>query len=228
MKTNDIRCKFKKAWLDGNETENGMIEIVNASFIADEETIFGELNEEYAKNEVAWYLSTSLSIHDMQKPIPKIWKEIASKCKGRINSNYGWCIFSENNYEQFNKTLECLIKDKHSRQAVMIYIRPSIHEDAFADGMKDFMCTYAVQILIRNNELHYIVNMRSNDAIFGYKNDRYWHNIVFNMCLERLSKEYTDLEKGNLYWNAGSLHIYPRHFHLIKESMTEDGLFKRN
>ena len=60
--------------------------------------------------------------------------------------------------------------------------------------------------------------MRSNDAVFGYKNDRYWHNHVFNKALADLRPHYPKLAKGKLYWNAASLHVYPRHFKLVEES----------
>jgi thymidylate synthase len=92
-----------------------------------------------------------------------------------------------------------------------------MHKDAFVDGMKDFMCTYAVQLMIRNGKLNYIVYMRSNDAVFGYKNDKYWHDVVFNKALDELKGMYPNLTKGNMYWNAASLHVYPRHFHLLED-----------
>lgn len=193
---------------------NGTIEIINASFIADEKYIFGEVNYDYTRKELDWYKSQSLNVMDIEKPIPKIWLDIASK-QGKINSNYGWCIFSEENFNQFDNAINCLKNNINSRQSSMIYIRPSMHEDAFVDGMKDFICTFAVQLFIRSKRLHYCVFMRSNDAIFGYKNDKHWHDVVHNLALVRLQEEYPDLTMGYMYWNAATLHIYERHFGLI-------------
>lgn len=211
-----IRTKFLWAYKHNHIAENGTIEIINASFLADENFIFGKVNEEYCQKELDWYLSESLFVKDIGEPIPKIWKQICDR-DGRINSNYGWCIGSEANGNQFDEAMQALYKDKASRQAVMIYIRPTMHADSIAGGMKDFMCTYSTQLLIRKNMLHYIVNMRSNDAIFGYKNDFFWHNYVFDYALKVLKNKYPELEKGDMYWNAGSLHVYPRHFYLIGE-----------
>lgn len=216
MTTSTIRNQFVELFKNGEFAENDTLEILNASFIADEKTIFGKLDEVYAQRELSWYLSKSLSIDDMKGQIPKIWEEVASKNR-MVNSNYGWCIFSKENFEQFNKCVRTLIRDKHSRQAVMIYIRPTMHEDAFVDGMKDFMCTFAAQVFIRGDELHYMVYMRSNDAIFGYKNDKFWHDYVHFYIQHNLRKYYPRLRIGKMYWNAGSLHIYPRHYHLIGE-----------
>ncbi len=187
-----------------------MVEIINASFVADEETIFGTLNKEYADKEIKWYESQSLSVYDIPAPIPEIWKQVASE-HGYINSNYGWCIFSYHNYDQYKNVKNELLKSPYSRRAVMIYTRPKMWYEFNKDGMSDFMCTNAVQYLIRNDKLHAVVQMRSNDAVFGFKNDRYWQLYV----LVELARDL-NVEVGDIHWNAGSLHVYERHFHLIK------------
>jgi thymidylate synthase len=67
----------------------------------------------------------------------------------------------------------------------MIYTRPSMQFEYNRAGMSDFMCTNTVQYLIRGGNVHAIVNMRSNDVVFGYKNDYAWQNHV----LHRVAKE---------------------------------------
>jgi len=215
MKTvNDIREQFKVLKYNNHIAENGTIEIINVSFIADEPCIFGTLNKVYAEAELKWYLSESLNIDDIPGKTPKIWQNISSD-KNEINSNYGWCIFSDKNKNQFLSAVNCLFKDKYSRQAAMIYNRPSMHIDSKKDNMNDFMCTYSTQLLIRKNKLEYIVYMRSNDAVYGYKNDKHWHDYVHSSALNMLKTFYNDLEIGQMYWNTASLHVYERHFELI-------------
>jgi len=209
-----IRKEFIRLKENKLLSDNGTYEILNASFISNDLVIFGELNEKYAKSEVKWYLSQSRNVNDIEGKIPSIWKEVATK-DGWINSNYGWCIFSEENGSQFENAIAKLENGKLSRQATMIYIRPSMHADAVRDGMNDFMCTYSVQLMIRNDYLYYHVYMRSNDAIFGYKNDSYWHHFVHDLAYKQLKKTYKHLRFGHLFWNAATLHIYPRHFDLI-------------
>lgn len=215
MKTiKDIRESFRTMLERGALADDGNLELINASFVADEDTIFGELNHDWCRRERRWYLTQSLNVADIPPPIPRIWKDVAS-AHGQVNSNYGWCIFSKDNGEQYVKAIDALKANRNSRQAVMIYNRPSMHEDSKRDGMHDFMCTYSVQLLIRNNMLHYIVYMRSNDAVYGYKGDRHWHDFVHDMTLSNLLGTYQNIEKGLMFWNAGSLHVYPRHFHLV-------------
>ena len=160
-------------------------------------------------------------MYDIPDKVPQIWINVSDK-DGFINSNYGWCIFSEENKNQFDNVVKTLKADKLSRQAVMIYTRPNMHNDSIKDGRKDFMCTNNVTCLIRDNKLFYHVYMRSNDAIFGYKNDKYWHDYVYDKLYNELKITYPELLQTNIIWSVTSLHIYDRHFHLIPELSEHD------
>jgi thymidylate synthase len=217
----DIQTEFVNR-LECNDfvTDKGgakVIEILNASFVADEECIFGNVNEDYVKRELEWYRSMSLNVNDIPGGAPAIWKQVADK-NGMINSNYGWCIYSEENGYQFTKVVEELVASPLSRRATMIYIRPTMHEDYKSNGMSDFMCTYSTQYYIREGKLHASVFMRSNDAVYGYKNDYAWQRYVQKEVLQAVNGRCgTVYGLGDLYWNAGSLHVYERHFDLVKQ-----------
>lgn len=201
------------------------IEIVNASFLADEAAIFGTPNQDYIERELKWYRSMSRNVNDIPGGPPEIWKMVADK-NGMINSNYGWCIYSEENGYQFAKVVDELVKSPLSRRATMIYTRPSMHEDYNKNGMSDFMCTNAVQYFIRKGKLHASVYMRSNDAVFGYKNDYAWQKYVQEQVLEAINgKRSTVYDIGDLFWNVSSLHVYERHFKLVE---AEDGEYGSN
>jgi thymidylate synthase len=189
------------------------LEIMNASFIADHPAIIGTVNEDYVERELAWYKSQSLNVNDIPGETPAIWKAVATE-DGYINSNYGWCIWSDENHNQYTNVLDELKKNPDSRRANMIYTRPTMHSDYNRNGMSDFMCTNNVQYLIRNGELNALVYMRSNDAVFGYKNDWAWQKHV----LDSLCKEL-NVPAGQIYWNVSSLHIYERHFGLLKDAV---------
>lgn len=192
------------------------IEIIGATFLADEDYIVRKPAYEYIGRELQWYKSQSLNVNDIPGETPKIWKDIAST-EGEINSNYGWCIYSEENGNQYQHVLRELKNNPNSRRATMIYNRPSMHVDFTRDGMNDFMCTYANTFYIRDGKLdsHYL--MRSNDAVFGYNNDYAWARYVQNQLAEDLG-----IEVGNLIWTASNFHVYERHFNFIEELI--DGL----
>lgn len=214
-----IKKQFKKLYNKQDFIINNKIktiEIIGAQFIADENTIFGTPNIQYIQNELQWYKSMSLNIYDFPGKIPTIWKNIADN-KGNIISNYGWCIWSAENYNQYQNVLNELKNNMFTRRAILIYTRPSMHYEYNQNNKNDFICTQYVQYFIRKNKLICIVNMRSNDAVFGYKNDYAWQYYIFNLLYKNLKIIYNDLKLDKIIWNASSLHIYENHFYLINE-----------
>jgi thymidylate synthase len=189
---NIFKEKLKMGDFVTDKTGVKTVEIINAAFFANEPAIFGTVNEDYVKRELEWYKSMSLNVNDIPGGPPEIWKMVASTT-GRINSNYGWCIYSFENGDQFTKVVDELSVNPDSRRAVMIYTRPSMHYQYNTGGMSDFMCTNTVQYMIRNNKLHAMVYMRSNDAVFGYKNDYAWQKHVLLEVWEYLRHSFSNI-----------------------------------
>lgn len=210
---NNVRNEFKRLLkqqefvIDKSDVKT--VEIINAAFIANEPFIFGVVNYDYVKRELDWYKSMSLNVNDIPGGAPAIWKAVATP-DGFINSNYGWCIYSKENDNQYINCVKELKLNPDTRRAIMIYTRPSMQWEYNKDGMSDFMCTNSVQYLIRNGKVNALVYMRSNDAIFGYKNDYAWQEYVLACVCDELN-----LPMGYIYWNVASLHVYERHFGAI-------------
>jgi thymidylate synthase len=178
-------------------------------------------NTEYIKRELEWYESQSLKVDDIPGETPAIWKAVADN-NGKINSNYGYLIFSEDNFSQYQSVLAELGENPDSRRANMIYTRPNIQMDAFSNGMSDFICTNNVQYFIRDGKLITSVYMRSNDAVFGYNNDYAWQRYVRDCLINDLETDtYKRYLPGPIYWNVGSLHVYERHFNCIEKLIEE-------
>ena len=186
-----------------------VLEVRAASFCADEDSIFGEVDASYVQRELEWYKSQSLNVNDFPGGAPTIWKQVANR-HGEINSNYGYRIWSAETGSQYRRVLDELKANPSSRRAVMIYTCPEMHHLYDFDGMSDFICTNAAQYLVRYGILHAIVQMRSSDAVFGYKNDRAWHQHVLTELAGELG-----VQAGRITWQAGSLHVYERHFYLV-------------
>ena len=217
LTVDDIRQYFIQELRDENftvdRTNSKTIELIGASFIADEEAIFGEPNVSYIDAELDWYLGCSTNINDIRykdEP-PTAWQYAANEY-GEINSNYGKLIFDDKYYRQFDNVINELNHEPDSRRAVMIYNRPSIWTEFDENGKNDFICTNAVSYYIRDNHLQSVVQMRSNDVVFGYKNDYAWQRYVMNMVANEV-----DCEVGSLIWQVQNLHVYERHFDLVKQ-----------
>ena len=196
--------------------------MIGASFIADKPAIFGEPNQEYIKDELRWYDSQSTNVRDIWGTkknfrAPQAW-EYSANDHGEINSNYGLLIYGKKYFKQYQKVLKELTRNPDSRRASMIYQRPSIWHEYKENGKNDFICTNAVTYYIRDERLHCVVQMRSNDVIFGYRNDYAWQKHV----LEKLEGDLYyngghPLKKGGtIHWQVQNLHVYERHFELVK------------
>lgn len=219
MKVEDIRQHFidelAAERFVTDKTGVKTIEMIGATFEADENAIFGKPNEDYIQRELDWYKSKSLYVKDIpggkqEASPPEIWTSVACK-DGIINSNYGWAIWHEDNCCQYWKVLDELRANPNSRRAVMIYTRPNMWYDYNKNGRSDFMCTNAVQYMIRDGVLVAVVQMRSNDVVFGYRNDFAWQDYVVKLLASALG-----IEQTKIIWHVGSLHVYERHFHLVK------------
>ena len=114
-----------------------------------------------------------------------------------------------------------LMRNKDTRRATIVYNRPSIWVEYNELGKDDFICTNAVSYYIRNDKIHCVVQMRSNDVIYGYKNDFAWqqfmHHEIINLYNESLDSDEDELGTGFIYWQVQNLHVYEQHFHLVKE-----------
>ena len=215
LKVKDIRKMFKTAYENQeftvDRTGAKTIEIIGATFLADEDYIVRTPNYEYIERELQWYKSMSRNVNDIPGTTPAIWKAVATP-NGMINSNYGWCIWSEMNSFQYDNVLKELQANPDSRRATMIYNRPSMHYDYNHNGMNDFMCTFANSFFIRNGKLisHYI--MRSNDSVFGYNNDYAWARYVQQKLADDLG-----VIPGDLIWTVSNIHVYERHFAMLEE-----------
>lgn len=174
-------------------------------------------SKDYCKEELLWYLSQDLSVDQIGEKA-KIWKQICSNY-GKVNSNYGWCIFSNANYNQYENVLKELTEHPDSRRAVMIFTRPSMWEDYNEDGMNDFICTWGVHCFIRDNALYYLINQRSCDFWFGLRNDFVFHCFVYQMLHYALIENGVNLEKTycGITYNCDTIHLYERHFKILDE-----------
>lgn len=91
-----------------------------------------------------------------------------------------------------------LKKDPDSRQAVInIYGQQDRHSS------KDIPCTLTMQFMIRDGKLDMIVNMRSQDLLWGTPYDVNSFCFIMEVIASALM-----VELGTYYHNMGSLHLY--------------------
>ena len=223
IKTDDMRYYFCNELRQKNfvTDKNGgkLIEMIGACFLADKPSIFGTPNQDYITREITWYNSQIGNVNAISGKTPEAWK-MAANDYGQVNSNYGQLIYSDKYFNQYGRVLDELLENDEGRRAIMVYNRPSIWEEYNEEGKSDFICTNAVTYYIRNDKLFCVVQMRSNDVVFGYKNDYAWQLHVletlvedYNQCKNEIIEPITC---GDIIWQVQNMHVYERHFDLVK------------
>lgn len=196
----------------------------------------------YTRKECELYDAGSNLASEMAKA-SKFWLKIANP-DGTINSNYGFLAFvnkshgndfekelvqissdcksggSVNAYKTKMRTpyewaLESLRRDKDSRQAIL---RFSLPEHQWM-GNKDQTCTLHANFLIRDDQLHMTVNMRSNDLMLGLVYDMPWFISVQERMIEDLKDLYPELKIGTYTHIVNSIHIYDRNVEDVKKML---------
>jgi thymidylate synthase len=159
-----------------------------------------------AIGEFCWHVAGSNELDFIEYYAPR-WREFAEDGATIRGSCYGHRVFSTTNeVSQWERLLQLLRTDCHSRRAILHLSEPN---DALDISSKDIACASTIQFLIRGGAVHAVVNMRSNDAIWGLPYDIF----LFTMLQELLACELK-LNLGTYTHSAASMHLYERHFEL--------------
>ena len=159
--------------------------------------------------ELCWYLAKS----DDASFIDYYLQHYGTVKDGnRYFGGYGPRMFNWKGVDQVAFVIDTLTRKPNSRRAViqLFDARDTTESD------DDIPCTCTLQFMIRDNHLHMITNMRSNDAYIGMPHDIF----CFTMLQEILAKTLF-VELGTYKHMVGSLHIYDKHFNRVQQFLNE-------
>jgi thymidylate synthase len=162
-----------------------------------------KFNQEYAEYEWDWYLKGDRDAKEIGERA-KIWNQMMIPGSTEVNSNYGY-FWNYNN--QLAKVIDELKRNKETRRAIVVhYILHEIDQYKY-----DTPCNDVLNFYIKDDKLHLSVFARSIDLVFGFCNDQY----TFAKLIERVSIK-TGYPVGQMHWFITNLHIYPRHYPMLK------------
>jgi len=233
----DVVLALAAAPID-NRTGNRVLYSVD--WLADQHSMIGQVNPDWVRRELAWFNSGSDELSDMEGPVPKLFQACAG-WDGKVNSAYGHILFGQGEFLPqpptiYQRVLNAFTSEGFgTRHAVAIISDRDIHDLAYWNGRNDFICTNALNFMIDDDKrLHIIAQMRSMDAVFGYRADySMWNNLMERMLLD-LNKiagwpSSLGVRRGNITFQVANLHVYPRHFKLLEETAadTEERIARR-
>jgi thymidylate synthase len=158
-----------------------------------------KLNYSFAFGEAWWICSGSNKVSD----ITQYMKSYVNYSDNGVflNGAYGPKFIDQVSY-----VVDSLIADNDSRQAFLNIWRENPR------GSKDVPCTTSMQFFIRNNKLCTVVNMRSQDMIWGFGYDSFTFTMMSKVVQILLLQRGIDVNLGILTINQGSAHIYEKHW----------------
>lgn len=176
----------------------------------------------YCIAEIIWYLSGSNDVKWIARYSP-FWLGVSDDGE-TANSAYGSRLFRPNpalgfDIVQWETVKQHLIDDPFTRRAVLHIKTPADNDPK----SKDIPCTLDLQFILRESKLHMFVNMRSSDCIFGIGNDV----PAFTFFQEMMANEL-GVDVGIYSHKSNSLHVYPNHYDMISQIVSESDLGEGN
>lgn len=222
----DVVLALEAAPIDPR-TGNKVLYSVN--WIADQPSMIGQRSEDWVRRELDWFFKGSDSLDDMEEPVPAAFQACAG-WDGRVNSAYGHILFGRGEFLPPQPTLaerivETFIAEGFAtRHAVAIISDRDIHRMAYHQGRNDFICTNALNVMIdTDNRLHIMAQMRSMDAVWGYRADWSMWDALQEWLLDNLRSRVgaDDLVAGYITFQVANLHVYPRHFSMLEHAAAD-------
>lgn len=125
-----------------------------------------------------------------------------------FSSSYGWKI-----KEQIDVIKQELVNHDESRRGYVNILTPDDAVILTTKTTHEYPCTIGFQFFIRNNDLHMVVNMRSNNAYSVMPYDVY----NFTMLQHHVAQELK-IGLGLYYHQINNAHIYKGDVRRIKQS----------
>jgi hypothetical protein len=201
--------------------------LYSVDWVADRDSMIGHVNRDWVRRELDWFFKGSDKLVDMEGPVPKLFQACAG-FDGKVNSAYGHILFGLGDRLPQPPTLFQRVVDtfEHeglgTRHAVAIISDRDIHNLARYNGRNDFICTNALNFMVdHENRLHIIAQMRSMDAVFGYRADYSMWNELMGYLLGNLETVFPELDRGTITFQVANLHVYPRHFELLEQTAAD-------
>ncbi|MEX2410958.1 MAG: thymidylate synthase [Candidatus Paceibacterota bacterium] len=213
-------CKTGGSIIESTRGENKKIkELVDAKLVLTNPlsrlSISGTRSTPYsAIGELFWYLSGSNELEFIEYYISLYRKE--SEDNETVTGAYGPRIMGVESINQLENIISLLRRREASKKAVIqIYEKKDLDEH-IKKKHNSVPCTLTLQFLVRNSKVDMIVNMRSNDIIYGLPHDIF----AFTMMQEIIARSI-DKELGVYIHNVGSLHYYTEMEAIINDYMYE-------
>jgi thymidylate synthase len=118
--------------------------------------------------------------------------------------------------DQLKMAAEALAHTRHSRQVVLQIWDASRDMPNPAPRSKDVPCNLISHLMVREDRLHWLQVMRSNDFIWGFP-----YNMVQFSTIQEIIAGWLGLNVGPYVHISDSLHVYKRHWDALDKQLPQ-------
>ncbi len=160
--------------------------------------------------ELFWYLSEADSLDFITYYLPQLKEESVD---GRtLYGAYGPRLFNQRGHDQINNIKAALQKSKNTRRAVV----QLFNAEDISNRKKEIPCTCTFQFICRENKLHMVVSMRSNDAFLGLPHDVFSFTMIQEIIARALG-----CDVGEYFHYVACMHLYEEHREKARQYIDE-------
>lgn len=131
--------------------------------------------------ELLWYLSRDNRLDFVSYYIPKYVDE--SEDQVTVHGGYGPRLFKQRGHDQVRNVVDLLRANPRSRRAVIQLFNAEDNSRRYVE----VPCTTTLQFMVRDERVHLLTTMRSNDAYKGLP-----HDVFASRCCRRLWRVHLD------------------------------------
>ena len=158
------------------------------------------VDEDLIEKRLEWHLGCS----------SESWKEFDEKAskdgKNELNSNYGILTGGDSNFNQYYYCFNKLCFDKNSKNALIIYNRPSIQVECCEKGKDDFIKINYSHFFIEDNKLDMVHSQSECDYKKDLPYDFAWAANLYQSMFKKLKVKYPQLKEGDIHYNIDCLY----------------------
>jgi len=146
----------------------------------------------------------------------KLWKEWTNE-NNNIGKAYGYQLGKPIYIQgKITNQVERLLSELQTNPASRRHVISLWNIDDL-DQMELYPCVWNNQWLVKQGQLHLVVNARSNDIGLGHP-----LNVFQYYVLQRMIAQVTGYELGTLTFNLNDAHIYERHAEPLREQISRE------
>jgi thymidylate synthase len=160
---------------------------------------------------------------DVTRQAQYVNKILSTELSKEQGGNYGYRIRNTYGIDQLETMVEQLIKPPDSKSACCNLLHPRAWEGEVKAGMKRMACLTYIQVLIRDGQLHFFAQFRSQNAWHFHGNFKGLYElqrVVLSSNKERRRK----LKRGNLMVTIAAAHLYEVDFNGAEQIFKKNGL----